>query len=1109
MALVRRSPRLAAWFKAARAWDWLLAPKRAGETVFRQAHLNLEMLEVRQMPSALPAAAMSPLAQAVAATARLSRPAELPTFEQPQLQIEQNTGQAPASFDYVFQGPGYAADLSATSMLVNVGADADGASGAASNPPGPLSVGMILLGANSKAGAAPDKHSGLDYVSVYNGIDLVYGTSGTDLEYTFVVKAGANPGLIGMSFTGVESVAVDSSGKLVLTTSSGEIKEQAPFLYQVGPTGDIEPVEGRFEIRADGANGSYVAFAVGSYDSSRVLYIDPTYSTSTTVTSSMSPSSPGQLVTFTVDVSRSGGSGGGGGYAPPTGTVTVTDTHRAINPTVYSLSGLTSTESQVTVTTAGLLAGANTITAVYNPSSYAFHTSTGSTIQDVYQPPVFFSSFNLPFDTSAGSPVSISTIATGVGPSPVTYSITSGSLPDGLSLNSSTGQITGTDDSTGTTTVTVSASNGYGTSATQSITIDSLPDGPLIPIYFQASGVPSEMSVRESLATQVAGLFDSNPSVTVDDLTATIDWGDGSSATSGSISAVDPEYEPGYFMIGGTHEYEAGGAYLVTVLVTDTLSGITQVTRSTAFVDDGELTDEEIGPLEITVGADAVSAPVAEFTDGDPDVEASDFTSVLVDWGVGNGTDWAQTTGSIEADGDGFAVTAVGAPPYKLAGNYLIRTQISDYALGQFDVYTTIEVEPTVTGTLDLQAEPIVVTGSLDTWWWNSAPLVTFQGSVNQLPSGFDALVNWGDGTGWQSASVSETGPGSFAVLGGHEYSVFGDYGVTIEVQDGSRSELRGTTAALQSGDSVSPVYPLVPANEELNSIIIGAIDLEDDAPLADYSVTIYWGDDGITPTAGRLVEMDGQALIVGSYDYIDETPDAQETAGNLSLLVVITEPDGTELTTTSVVETTKWTDGEQVPGGVLVKRLFGRRSSSGVFGQNRPKSEAFSPRRAVGAQMKGLVLKRNYAFSGTLPGKSGPEAGQFKTLQIQTFDASTQNCRCATLKGLSRARQIYNRQVTTSAKEFHIHVKDNAWLPFDECSWSRARRTARPAMSRLEARRLIGRALFEINFIRSGAAQGHVRSRLVVPVKKQGDLPPEGSLEHRHDGECTSAAGF
>ncbi len=99
------------------------------------------------------------------------------------------------------------------------------------------------------------------------------------------------------------------------------------------------------------------------------------------------------------------------------------------------------------------------------------------------------------FDTAAGSlgtvfdgnTVSGSTLdasATDADGDTITYSVTTGSLPAGLSIGSSTGLITGTPSATGTETFTVTAATSKGNATRQfSITVNSLPSGGTITTF--------------------------------------------------------------------------------------------------------------------------------------------------------------------------------------------------------------------------------------------------------------------------------------------------------------------------------------------------------------------------------------------------------------------------------------------------------------------------------------------------------------------------------------------------------------------------------------------------------------------------------------------------
>lgn len=113
------------------------------------------------------------------------------------------------------------------------------------------------------------------YENVYPGINLVfYGNQG-HLEYDFQVAPGADPAKAELEFHGAKNVQV-KDGALLISTGEGAVQLEAPRVYQE-VAGEKRGVRGEFVLR--GANRA--GFAVGPYDRSRELIIDPILSFST------------------------------------------------------------------------------------------------------------------------------------------------------------------------------------------------------------------------------------------------------------------------------------------------------------------------------------------------------------------------------------------------------------------------------------------------------------------------------------------------------------------------------------------------------------------------------------------------------------------------------------------------------------------------------------------------------------------------------------------------------------------------------------------------------------------------------------------------------------
>ena len=108
------------------------------------------------------------------------------------------------------------------------------------------------------------------YRNVYPGVDLVYYGNGSQLEYDFVLSAGADPNAIALTFPGARNVSIDQGGDLVLTTDRGKIVQRKPRVWQqAGET--KKEIAARYAIR----NKNEVGFELDHYDAGAALVIDP------------------------------------------------------------------------------------------------------------------------------------------------------------------------------------------------------------------------------------------------------------------------------------------------------------------------------------------------------------------------------------------------------------------------------------------------------------------------------------------------------------------------------------------------------------------------------------------------------------------------------------------------------------------------------------------------------------------------------------------------------------------------------------------------------------------------------------------------------------------
>lgn len=107
------------------------------------------------------------------------------------------------------------------------------------------------------------------YKNIYPNVDVRYYTGSGHLKYDIIVRPGAKIDNIALRYEGVDGLQLNNQ-ELTIKTSVGDIKELAPYTYQV-ENGRQKQVACSFKV-----SGDVVRFETGSYSKNATLVIDPT-----------------------------------------------------------------------------------------------------------------------------------------------------------------------------------------------------------------------------------------------------------------------------------------------------------------------------------------------------------------------------------------------------------------------------------------------------------------------------------------------------------------------------------------------------------------------------------------------------------------------------------------------------------------------------------------------------------------------------------------------------------------------------------------------------------------------------------------------------------------
>ena len=187
--------------------------------------------------------------------------------------------------------------------------------------------------------------------------------------------------------------------------------------------------------------------------------------------------------------------------------------------------------------------------------------------------------------------------------------------------------------------------------------------------------VPVEATAAVELTEVVLAEFhDGDPGGTAADVTATVQWGDGtaadsSSATTPKIRIVPSATTPGSFAVKGTHTFARAGVYSIETVIDGALGATARTRGQAVVVAPGTALRAEGFALQ-NAGPALNGRVLATFSDTTPDVQAADF-SARIDWGDGH-----NSPGQIVAKGAGrFAV--FGSHTYRDPETFSVFAHIS------------------------------------------------------------------------------------------------------------------------------------------------------------------------------------------------------------------------------------------------------------------------------------------------------------------------------------------------------------------------------------------------------------------------------------------------
>jgi hypothetical protein len=343
--------------------------------------------------------------------------------------------------------------------------------------------------------------------------------------------------------------------------------------------------------------------------------------------------------------------------------------------------------------------------------------------------------------------------------------------------------------------------------------------------------------------------------------TASIDWGDKTTPTTGTISVSS-----GTFTVSGSHTYAASGPYTITTSINHETILTTVMSQATV----GTASPPVVTAAANQNGAEGATSSLSlgSFTDS-----SKGPWTVTVVWGDGttNTTFNPSTTGSLAGQSHTYAEE----------GTYTLVVSVLDTGdgasgSGSFQVMVS---DPAVLGT------GVKVSAVAGTAFNGAVATFTDPGGAEANDgTHYTASIDWGDKTTPTSGVISLSS-GTFTVSGSHSYAASGPYTITCSINHETiittvmSSANVGTTGSLAVACvAITPV-----AGAPFSGVVASFTDGDGDA-LGNFSAKLNWGDG--TTTAGTIAaNTSGGFAVSGNHAYA--------THGPFTLSVEVDDTDG------------------------------------------------------------------------------------------------------------------------------------------------------------------------------------------------------------------------